>query len=231
MTSFDALKRTKTNSLNLQSYNSLSSLSTVDYYGVVHIVKSKVNQKERFTGGWWMCASICHRWGPGRLPNHQHHQRLSTQKKIALWRPSFSLSTRTLSSRQLVLFTNPNVFSSSVWALVSPLPAETLWSERGQDIDPKIVQSESMTFITWTDVRRVVLLLQRSLQGCSINAEVSRSAQLHVLHQIHLDKHTNGSRDQHFNWCRLCCQLPSTPSTSLTVWWGISHTARCWRSD
>lgn len=44
MASLDALKRTKTNSLNLQSYNSLSSLSTVDYYGVVHIVKSKVNQ-------------------------------------------------------------------------------------------------------------------------------------------------------------------------------------------
>lgn len=136
-----------------------------------------------------MCASICHRWGPGRLPNHQHYQRLSTQKKIALWRPTCSLSTRTLPTRQLVLFTNPNVFSSSVWALVSPLPAETLWSERGQDIDLKIVQSESITFITWTDVRRVILLLQRSLQSCSVNAEVSGSAQLHVLHQIHLDKH------------------------------------------
>lgn len=38
-------------------------------------------------------------------------------------------------------------------------------------------------------LRIVVLLLQCCLQSLGVNAEISGGAQLHVLHQIDLDKH------------------------------------------
>lgn len=161
-------------------------------------IKSQSN--ERNTSRWWMCASTFHRWGPGRLPNHQHYQRFSGQKKIALWRPTCSLSTRTLSTQQLVPFTSPNVFSSSVWALVSPLPAETLWSEGGQDIDAKLFGVK-------------VLLLSLELTSGESSCSCSAASRVAALMRKSLEvlsfmycirftwTNTNSSCDQHFSSC------------------------------
>ncbi len=74
-----------------------------------------------------------------------------------------------------------------------------------------------------TYILTVVLLLQSCVQSGGVDAEISWGAQLHVLHQIYLDKHTH----THTRWWNT--EWPnwwlSTDSvlfyTSLFVFWGL----------
>lgn len=73
---------------------------------------------------------------------------------------------------------------------MSPLLPETRWSERGkQTLCVKKDRGEVVVTVRGSTYLTVILLLQRCLQSSSVNAEISWGAQLHVLHQIDLDKH------------------------------------------